>query len=196
MEMNAADGGSRQCILVTNNEVEEKKRKVLVKDGHFPGDDEFERHGIFRRVTYPRLKTVATGTREDGSTYSEGLGENVTFAEMTYTTQASVRLGRDFDTIAPLLWAKAGGRGSIALHKDGKDTGFTIKEGYAVLFDPSAGVVADFAKALEDSDLGDAVDVFVVTDDDDRYARAGQRLSNYTLHRLYEDYLSNFEVTA
>jgi len=196
MDMNAADGGNRQCILVTNNEVEEKQRKQLVKDGHFPGDPEFDKHGIFRHVTYPRIKTVATGIREDGSTYSEGLTENVTFSRMTYTTRQSVKIGREFNTIAPLVWSKAGGRGPI-LTVDGPDLPqHLLSQNYGVLFEAGAGAVADFAVAIEDAGLEDGADVFVVTDDDTRYAHAWQRLTNFTVHRLYEDYLSNFEVRA
>jgi len=196
MAMNAADRGSRQCLLVTNNEVEEKERKRLVKDGHFPGDPEFDKHGIFRRVTHPRVKTVTTGVREDGSTYSEGLAENVTFASMTYTSRQSVKIGRDFNTIATLLWSKAGGRGPI-LTVDGPELPqHLLSQRYGVLFEAGAGAVADFAVAIEDAGLGDGADVFVITDDDTRYAHACQRLTNYTVHRLYEDYLSNFEVRA
>ena len=36
--MNAVDGGQRQCILVTNNEVSEEERKRLRRAGHQDGD--------------------------------------------------------------------------------------------------------------------------------------------------------------
>ncbi|NYI42403.1 site-specific DNA-methyltransferase [Demequina lutea] len=196
MEMNAADGGSRHCILVTNNEVEERQRARLVAAGHFPGDPEFDKHGIFQHVTHPRIKTVATGIREDGSVYSEGVAENVTFARMTYTSRQSVKIGRDFNTIAPLLWLKAGGHGGV-LRVDGTNLPqFLVGGHYGVLFESGAGAVSAFAIGIEDAGLEDGADVFVITDDDTRYAHACQRLTNYTVHRLYEDYLSNFEVRA
>lgn len=194
MEMNAADGGSRRCVLVTNNEVEEKQRKQLVDDGHFPGDPEFDRHGIFHHVTYPRIKTVATGVREDGSAYSKGLDENVVFTELTYTHPSSVRLGRNFAEIAPLLWARAGQRGEIITNDEGAT--FCIGDNYAITFDAGAATMAEFAVALVAADLPEAADVFVVSDDDEQYSRACVDLSNFTVHRLYQDYLVNFEVKA
>lgn len=50
MECNNDYGGHRKFILCTNNE-----------------------NNICREITYQRLKTVITGTRKDGSTYSDGL---------------------------------------------------------------------------------------------------------------------------
>lgn len=50
LKLNAEDGGHRKFILCTNNE-----------------------NNICREITYQRLKTVITGTRKDGSTYSDGL---------------------------------------------------------------------------------------------------------------------------
>nr|WP_232364365.1 site-specific DNA-methyltransferase [Thermophilibacter immobilis] len=49
-ELNAADGGTRRCILCTDDE-----------------------NGICSEITYPRWRTVITGKRGDGSGYSEGL---------------------------------------------------------------------------------------------------------------------------
>ena len=50
LKLNAEDGGHRKFILCTNNE-----------------------NNICREITYQRLKTVITGTRKDGSKYSDGL---------------------------------------------------------------------------------------------------------------------------
>ena len=55
MELNS-DGGNRKFILCTNNE-----------------------NDICDNVTYPRVKTVITGTRADGSTYSDGIPENLKY---------------------------------------------------------------------------------------------------------------------
>lgn len=54
MELNKEDGGQRRFILCTNNE-----------------------NNICSDVTYPRLKTVVTGIRPDGSKYSDGLPNNL-----------------------------------------------------------------------------------------------------------------------
>ena len=50
LKLNAEDGGHRKFILCTNNE-----------------------NNICREITYQRLKTVITGSRMDGSKYSDGL---------------------------------------------------------------------------------------------------------------------------
>ena len=64
MELNAADGGNRKFILCTNNE-----------------------NGICESVTYPRIKTVITGKREDGSTYSEGLPANLKYYRTDFVSK-------------------------------------------------------------------------------------------------------------
>ena len=65
--MNATDGGQRQCILVTNNEVSEEESKRLTKANHAPGDPEWEVNGICRGVTWPRNKFTIAGKRDDGT---------------------------------------------------------------------------------------------------------------------------------
>lgn len=65
--INTQNGGRRQCILVTNNEVSDDDAKSLAKAGFFPGDPEWERHGICQSVTWPRSKYMILGRREDGS---------------------------------------------------------------------------------------------------------------------------------
>ena len=56
LEINEEDNGHRKVILCTNNE-----------------------DNICYDVTYPRLKTVITGHRQDGSEYSEGIPANLIF---------------------------------------------------------------------------------------------------------------------
>lgn len=56
LELNKLDGGHRKFIICTNNE-----------------------NNICTEVTYPRVKTVITGQREDGSTYSEGIPANLKY---------------------------------------------------------------------------------------------------------------------
>ena len=52
--LNTEDGGHRRCILVTNNEVSEAEAKELTAQGYNPGDDEWNKLGIARYVTWPR----------------------------------------------------------------------------------------------------------------------------------------------
>ena len=65
--LNATDGGSRRCILVTNNEVSAEEAAALNARGLQPGDAEWEAQGICRSVTWPRSKYTILGQRDDGS---------------------------------------------------------------------------------------------------------------------------------
>lgn len=56
LELNKEDGGNRKFILCTNNE-----------------------NNICENVTYPRVKTVITGERIDGSKYSDGIPANLKY---------------------------------------------------------------------------------------------------------------------
>ena len=65
MELNKEDGGHRQFILVTNNEARGKTNAGA--------------EGIAEKVTYPRIKTVITGIRPDGTKYSDGIPANLRY---------------------------------------------------------------------------------------------------------------------
>lgn len=68
MQLNAEDGGARQCILVTNDEGEFKGAAGNVMPG-----------GICTNVTYPRLKKVIEGYTTPKGKDVPGLGENLEF---------------------------------------------------------------------------------------------------------------------
>ena len=61
--LNAEDGGKRRCIIVTNNEIGVNAEKEMRAKGFKPGDEEWEKIGIARYVTWPR--TVASITGKD-----------------------------------------------------------------------------------------------------------------------------------
>lgn len=192
MELNVADGGRRQCIAVTNNEVDEKQTKKLTKKDLMPGDPEWEQWGIFEYVTKPRIETLVTGQRPDGSKHSDGLHENVEFFELTYQDPNRVARGRAFADVAPLLWLLAGG---IGPRVDQPCESYAAPDGstYAVLFDPAyiRELVADLDGREE------LATVFVVTDSTAAYQQAVAELPVHVEPvRLYEAYLRNFEITA
>ena len=81
-QLNASDGGSRRCILVTNNEVSAVDAKRLRAAGVEPGEELWEAAGVFRHVTAPRVRTLVTGIREDGSRFSDGFDEAVEFLQL------------------------------------------------------------------------------------------------------------------
>lgn len=59
--LNAEDGGHRRCIMVTNNEIGEKKEKELKPLGVRPGDEDWEKWGIARFITWPRTECSIKG---------------------------------------------------------------------------------------------------------------------------------------
>lgn len=79
MRLNGEDGGVRRSISVTNNELSATDAKRLAAAGFGPTDLQWESQGVFRRVCRPRIETVTTGLRADGSRFSGGLAENVDF---------------------------------------------------------------------------------------------------------------------
>jgi adenine-specific DNA-methyltransferase len=64
LELNKKDNGNRRFILCTNNE-----------------------NGICENVTYPRIKTVITGKREDGSKYSDGIPANLKYYRTDFVSK-------------------------------------------------------------------------------------------------------------
>jgi len=195
MQLNAEDGGTRQSILVTNNEVGSKQAKQLRKAGHHPGDPEWEAMGVFEYVTRPRISTVVTGRRPDGSTYYAGLAANVEFLDLTYLDPGMVRRGREFQAIAPLLWLRAGAVGERI--DTIPETGWALTPSYGILFDLDG--LGQFATTVADAAFADAVPrlLFVVTDSETEYQHAVERLPvGIETVQLYEDYLSNFTVNV
>lgn len=190
LRLNAQDGGARQCILVTNNELAHKDAAALRKAGHHPGDEQFEAKGVFRHVAHPRIKTVVTGIREDGSVYDEtGLAANVAFYSLTQLDPGRVRRGREFTAIAPILWMQAGGIGPV-IDREADD--FTLTDTYGVLFD--TGHRRAFTQAVNERQPGTA---FIVTDSSATFRDVAAGLPG-SVHsvQLYESYLSNFEVNT
>lgn len=191
MRLNEEDGGTRRCILVTNNEAAAADAKKLRKAGHRPGDPEWEAKGVYEYVTKPRIETVATGTRSDGSTYSEGMEQNVEFFTLTYEAPLAVSNNREFAKIAPLLWMRAGSRGRRI---DNLSAGWDVADVYGVLADLDQ--TESFLKAV--AKQGEVVAmVFVVTDEDRLFQSVVRELPDHVeAIRLYEAYLRNFEIES
>lgn len=195
IRLNAEDGGTRQSILVTNNEVGAKQAKSLRKDGHHPGDDAWEAKGVFEYVTRPRITTVVTGKRPDGSVYSDGLAANVEFLRLTYLDPGLVRRGREFDALAPLLWLEGGARGERIAQ--GPEDGWALTEYYGILF--SVDAMAPFAAAVSDAAQVDRAPrvVFIITDSPTEFQAAAERLpAGVDAVRLYESYLANYTINV
>lgn len=195
LRLNAEDGGTRQVILVTNNELAKADDTKLRKAGHAPGDDEYEALGVFHHVTKPRLETVVSGTREDGSAYSAGLDANIAFFELTYLDEPDIVRGAAFNDLAGLFWLKAGGvGGTVELTAGAKADGFAISESgrTAVLFTP--GRAQALAEKLATAEHAIS-HLFIVTDSEAQGDEAATHFpGGITVERIYGSYLEAFQV--
>lgn len=203
MRLNHADEGRRTSISVTNNEVSAEEQVKLRRAGLRPGDSEWEKHGIAEHITGPRLEAVVSGQTPEGQplrgTYrftdefpmSEGFVENLEFLTLTYETPWRVARNRGFDVVAPLLWLRAGAVGRRI--DDVPEQGWDVADAYGVLVNLDRA--KQFARAVADAD-GIGL-VFVVTDDDRRFQMVcGELPDTVEVVRLYESYLSNFEINT
>ncbi|MHB1064214.1 MAG: site-specific DNA-methyltransferase [Georgenia sp.] len=201
MRLNRQDGGRRQCISVTNNEVAAAEQKELRKQGLRPGDPEWEALGICDYITKPRVTAAITGQTPDGDPIkgdykftdefpmSEGFEENAAFFTLTYEDPLSVRHHRAFERVAPMLWLRAGSRGRV-LDDLGED-GWDVAEAYGVL--ENIDQMADFVARVAEIETVETV--FVVTDSDAAFQAACRDLpERVTAFRLYESYLYNFQI--
>jgi adenine-specific DNA-methyltransferase len=202
--LNQLDDGRRQCILITNNEVSEDEAKVLRADGFFPGDDEWEALGICNYITIPRIEAAFTGKTPEGEALTEpykfngeyamvdGLDENVEFFELSYEDPDLVSLGRKFSAVAPLLWLKAGGRGTRVDEAEGSWS-VPVSAAYGVLFDVDDW--RGFVEAVRARP--DVTHAFVVTDSEAAFQQIASELpTNVTSTQLYSDYLHSFEINT
>jgi len=203
MRLNRQDGGRRQCISVTNNEVSADEQRALRRQGLRAGDAEWEALGICDYITKPRVTAAITGKTPEGEPIkgdykftdefpmADGFEENAAFFTLTYESALPVRHHRAFQRIAPMLWLRAGSRGRIIT--DLGDDGWDVAESYGVL--QNLDRAQEFAEALTDAE-GVRI-AYVVTDDEAAFQMVCRDLPNGVVSvRLYESYLQNFELNA
>jgi adenine-specific DNA-methyltransferase len=199
MRLNRQDGGRRQAIIVSNNEVSPDEQKVLVSRGLAPGDPEWESQGICRYITQPRVEAAITGRTPDGEPIkgdykfvdefpmAQGFEENAEFFDLTYQDAALVELDMAFEAVAPLLWMRAGGRGPIIEQHD--PAGWAWTDAYGVLWD------TDRWQAFVTAAPADASAAFIVTDSATQFATISPELpAGVESVRLYENYLTTFQI--
>lgn len=199
MRLNRQDGGRRQCISVTNNEVAANDQEVLRKKRLRPGDADWEKHGICDYITKPRVAAAITGKTPDGEPIkgdykftdefpmSEGFAENAEFFTLTYEAKSAVNHNLAYARIAPLLWLRAGASGK-RIDKLPAD-GWAVVDTYGLLTDVDQAT--PFINAVNKAN-GLCV-AYIVTDDDRRFQAIAKRLlDGVESVRLYESYLTNF----
>lgn len=202
MRLNKQDGGRRQCISVTNNEVGADEQKALRKKALRPGDEEWEKYGICDYITKPRVKAAITGLTPNGDPIkgdykftdefpiADGFEENAEFFTLTYETPVAVRHNVAFKHISPLLWMRAGSQGS-RIEKI-SEKGWDMVESYGVLV--NLDQATKFCKAVKANKSMRIA--YIVTDDDRRFQAVARHLPDSVEPvRLYESYLSNFRFS-
>lgn len=203
--LNAEDGGTRRCILVTNNEVSDDEAKKLQKQGYQPGDEEWEKLGIARYVTWPRTVCSITGQDVNGNplkgeylgseiSMSDGFAANAEYFKLGFLDKSSVALGQQFREILPMLWLKAGAVGKRPVLADGELPDMLIPESsnFAVLIDERYfGAFLAEIEARPDIEY-----VYLVTNSEDAYREMGSRIRTRNVTQLYRDYIDNFVINS
>lgn len=202
MRLNRQDGGQRQCISVTNNEVGPDEQAELRAAGLRPGDLEWERFGICDHITKPRIAAAISGKTPEGNDIegdykftdefpmSFGFEENAEFFTLTYETPVAVSHNRAFARIAPLLWMRAGSEGERIDTVPSK--GWEVVDTYGLLVDLDQAMY--FCKSVEAK--GTIRIVYIVTDDERRFQSVTRQLpAAVEPVRLYESYLTNFRFS-
>ena len=203
MRLNKQDGGRRQCISVTNNEVSADEQRRLREAGLRPGDPQWEALGICDHITKPRIEAAITGRTPDGEPIkgdykftdefpmADGFEENAEFFTLTYENPVAIGHNRAFERVAPLLWLRAGAEGRRI--DTVPPSGWDVADTYGILFDLDHAEA--FSHAVEKAELVRLA--FVVTDDDRRFQSVARQLpEDVEVVRLYESYLSNFRFTG
>lgn len=202
MRLNRQDGGRRQCISVTNNEVAADEQAELREAGLRAGDPEWEKLGICDYITKPRIAAAITGKTPEGEAIkgvykfnekfpmAEGFEENAEFFTLTYEAPVAVSHNLAFQRIAPLLWMRAGSEGRRI--DDLPAAGWDVADTYGLLVDlDRAAAFCDAAAAQPTLRIA-----YVVTDDDGRFQAVARALPDSVEPvRLYESYLSNFRFS-
>ena len=204
--LNAADGGQRRCILVTNNEVSADEEKALREAGHKPGDEAWEALGIARHVTWPRtvcsikgenikgepLKGQYLGSERD---MAAGFAANTIYFKLGFLDKTSVALGRQFAALLPLLWLKAGACGECP-QLDGSAPLPPMllypQNRFAVLLDEKH--YAAFRDTL--AQQPDMDTLYFVTDSEPAFQSMAASLRRRAAFQLYRDYLENFRINV
>lgn len=205
VRLNRQDGGRRQCISVTNNEVAADEQKSLGKLGLRPGDQDWEKQGICQNITFPRLTAAITGRTPEGepikgdykfndaSPMAEGFPANLEYFRLDFLDKDHVALGRQFREILPLLWLRAGAIGPRPESPKNKPIpAMLIPEHnpFAVLVEETR--FADFTAELEGRD--DLTHAYLVTDSEEAFQEMARQLKIPNVIQLYRDYLENFVI--
>lgn len=202
--LNESDGGSRRCIMVTNNEVSVEESKMLLANGHQPGDEEWEKYGIARYVTWPRTVCTIKGVDVTGKLLkgnyigselpmANGFKANAIFFKLGFLEKTSVALGRQLEELMPVLWLKAGAHGPCPILKEEEKSMFVLPENqFAILINERYFMEFD----EEINKYPEIKTIYFVTDSDAGYREMISNYQDKETFQLYRDYLDNFRINT
>ncbi len=200
--LNAEDGGQRRCIMVTNNEVSDAEAKEMASNGLKPGDEEWEKLGIARYVTWPRTVCTIEGHDVTGKPLkgnylgselpmSNGFKANAMFFKLGFLDKTAIALGMQLRELMPVLWMKAGAVGKMPLISGVIPDMLILPENqFAILVNENS--FAAFETALQT--YPQIQTAFIVTDYEVNYRSMVKSLQVKTSYQLYRDYLDNFRI--
>ena len=204
--LNAEDGGKRRCILVTNNGVSESEEKNLLRAGFKPNDEEWQKLGVARYVTWARTVCSIQGKNINGEPLqgnylsseipmADGFKANAAFFKLRFLNKNAVALGRQFKEILAIIWLKADGVGkcpTLNAEKTLPPMLILPENKFAVLIDEK--FFATFEEKI--LALAEIETVFIVTDSSEGYTAMIQNLRDRKTYQLYRDYLENFTINS
>ncbi len=191
--------------MVTNNEVSDAEAKEMTGKGLKPGDEEWEKHGIARYVTWPRTVCSIKGENIKGEPLkgnyigsdipmADGFKANAAFFKLGFLDKTSVALGRQFKKMLPTLWMKAGAHGPCPEIGENDDPDMLI------LPDNKMAILAEEcsfpkfeAEVLKHPEIKT---IFIVTDSESGYREMIKGFDGIETFQLYRDYLDNFRINT
>lgn len=199
--LNAADGGQRRCILVTNNEVGVAGEAALLAEGLEPGSVQWERHGLCESITWPRITAAFKGRDPSGKKLSgeydigrpmaDGFAENAAYFRLDFLDPSKVVRGDKFEAIVPILWMLAGCQGECTLARGASACFMPPKNPFAVLIKEDH--FTEFKKRLAKRE--DITHIFIVTDSVEGFQDMARELGDeYRVIQLYKSYLDTFKI--
>lgn len=203
--LNAEDGGKRRCIMVTNNEVSVEEAAMLSEKGYHPGDEEWEKLGIARYVTWPRTVCSIKGENIKGEPLkgnyigsdipmSDGFKANAAFFKLGFLDKTSVALGRQFKEMLPTLWMKAGAHGPCPTIGENDDPDMLIlPDNKMAILAKECSFPKFEAEVLKHPEIKT---VFIVTDSESGYREMIKGFDGMETFQLYRDYLDNFRINT
>ncbi len=189
--LNKEDGGKRRCIMVTNNEVSEDEATALKAQGYKPGDEEWERLGIARYVTWPRTQCSIKGVDVNGKAingdYITTLTEEKRTVRKIKQLEFDIPQGRDGKKVKKQIVALLG-KNKLAQSLVTDDCPYIVSEDHpvSILFEDSSA-----SEWLDELDGQDHIkELYVITKNSKLFKQVKNEIAE-----LLGDYVESVPVT-